>query len=425
MKLHWSIVVAAALAIGVVGFVSGFNIRQPSLVVDQVREMRAAAEALDQIALETQRDPRNVNEQLRELREEARTIRPQARGDAVTARVAAIEEHLREQNDRLESAMWATHVKARNARERLDRALLGSANPLATAYDQIKRLLRWLGPVVATSILLVIGLILWPPSRRWLARAQSVNAGPFAINIHDPASVREGVRERFKQVDDAISAAYLDKLEGADVDSLFLQLKTNIDAKFKEVGIDLANLTHRATLWVPGFTGDELVQAARYRGHPAPPNRPVIGRRFSARYGIIGRAFRLRTSQYNWDVSNEANALVRNWGLTREEARKQGDQHNSLMAFVIPSPEQDKDPLGVVYLEADGTNKLLPAKPIAELEKRVASDTDGRLAADKFAQDMIWQPLWDENKVGALAAALINLRRALDWDFKVSPGDGR
>jgi hypothetical protein len=127
-------------------------------------------------------------------------------------------------------------------------------------------LLKWLGPIVATSILIIFGLILWPPSRKWLARAQSVNAGPFTINVHDPESVREGVRERFKQVDDAISAAYIEKLDGADVEGLFIQLKTAMDERFKALGVDLAALPHRATLYVPGFTGDELVHATNIVG---------------------------------------------------------------------------------------------------------------------------------------------------------------
>jgi hypothetical protein len=45
------------------------------------------------------------------------------------ARIDALAEHLREQNDRLENATWDTHLKARESRERLDRALQASSNP--------------------------------------------------------------------------------------------------------------------------------------------------------------------------------------------------------------------------------------------------------------------------------------------------------
>jgi hypothetical protein len=207
---------------------------------------------------------------------------------------------------------------------------------------------------------------------------------------------------------------------------LFTQLKKAIDLRLKDkYNLDLNAIRHRATLWVPGLPGWELVQASKYIGHPEPENRLVVGRRFSVRYGIIGRAWRLRTTQYNWDVNNKFNALVRHWGLTLREARKQGDQHISLMAFVVPNNEIDGDPLGVVYLEATGTNALMPGRATADLELRVENDPDGRRLADVEADTEIWQPILEGDAAKHLTGALINLRRAFNWDLKIVPSDGR
>jgi hypothetical protein len=218
----------------------------------------------------------------------------------------------------------------------------------------------------------------------------------------------------------------MEKLQDIDVDYLFKRLKGAIDLQFKTAyDLDLNALRHRATLWIPGFTGWELVQATGYIGNPVPDNRSVTGRRFSVRYGIIGRAWRLRATQYNWDVNNESRALVRHWGLTLQEARKQGDQHVSLMAFVIPSNETDGDPLGVVYLEADGTNALMPSQGVDDLVKRQAGDSAGRRFADIQADSEIWQPVLHGDHAKHLIGALINLRRAFNWDLKVIAADGR
>jgi hypothetical protein len=422
--LLWLALVALALGIFFVGFAAGFNIGQPSLVAESAGEVRAAAEALDQIALEAQRDPRGVGDQLTELRTRLAAIRDRTARDAALTRLDAIEQRLREQNDRLESALWTTHEKASRVRRDLDARLDASSGLWVTGYDQIKRFLNWLGPVVVGTALIILGLFAFPGTRRWLAKAQSFSLGGFAINIHDPSSVREGVSARFQQVDDAIAEAYLDKLELTDVDGLFVSVKQDLDAQFSAIGIDLRNIKHRATLWVPGFIGNELVQAARYVGNMPPSTRPVIGRRFSVRYGIIGRAWRLGATQYNWDVNNKANALIRQWGLTRGEAGAQGIRDSSLMAFVIANSERNTDPLGVVYLEAEGINVLLP-KQIPELEKRIPGDPNGRRIADKDADELIWQPLWDTHNLDLLVRSLRRLRSAFSWDSKVAPYDGR
>ena len=420
----WLFVVFGLICL-TVGVAAGFNIRQPSLVAESVKEARAAAEQLDQVALEAQRDPRDVSEQIAALKKAADAVPTPETRESLRSRIGAVEHKLDEQSDRLETALWATHVSARKVRNRLEGQARASQDPIVTGYDQLKRLLNWLGPLVALSVLILILLVSFPGTRGWLARAKSISVAGVEINVHDPAAVREGVRERFQQVDAAISAAYLEKLNSADVDDLFVRFKSEFDKQVKSAfGVDLQAVAHRATLWVPGFTGAELVQATRYLGAVEDP-RPVVGRRFSVRYGIIGRAWRLRGTQYNWDVSNEGNTLIRHWGLTRGEARKQGTAHNSLLAFVIPSYVPEGDPLGVIYVEAAGTNQFMPGKPVEELSTRIPDDPDRRWAADKLAEDMIWKPLWDQKAVDPLVGALMNLRRAFNWDLKIISADGR
>ena len=157
---------------------------------------------------------------------------------------------------------------------------------------------------------------------------------------------------------------------------------------------------------------------------PETPERTVVGRRFSVRYGMIGRAYRLRTPLYNWDVDNKENHLVRYWGLTRGEAYKQGAHGASLLAFPIP-PDPNSDPLAIVYIEAIGKNQFMPNVTLNVLEAAAPNDPDGRVGADVLASDKIWKPLWNLNLVQPLYEALQAMKVEFNWNMPLQGKDGQ
>jgi hypothetical protein len=286
-----------------------------------------------------------------------------------------------------------------------------------------------MGPIVALTFGLLLFLLLAAAFdeqfRGRLAQLRIFSLGNLSVEFgQDVPKLRATLTQRFAEVDRAIARSYEDTIKRHDLPALFARLKAEIDKQIHGAfGVDLSSRNHRATLYVPGFAGQELVQATDYI--PAgKDSRKVIGRRFSVRYGIIGRTFRLRSAMYNWEVHNRGNALVRHWGLTRTEAFKQGSGTTSLMAFPIP-PDVTDEPVGVVYLEVEGINELMPNIPTQDLDQRVPNDPEGRLEADRLVNDEIWMPIWQANLANPVFEALKGMRAEFSWNNPLRAEDGR
>ncbi len=418
-----------AIVIGIVSFVVGASISQPMLLAQPTREVLSQADNLDRILLAELHDPRDITEDINKLKTLTAKI-PTEQGADINSAVDALSSRLAEQNSSFQQNVWKAHEAITAVRLRLTQQAYAASNPATVAYDQLRRFLKWTGPVLALGLVLAVPALIFavtnPKVRAWLARTTSVGVGPisWAGAVGDMNAVKQGIKARFDEVDDAIVKTYKDKIEKSDLEGMFKRLKAELDMQIEAAcGVRMANIRHRATMYVPGFTDEQLVQVTKYL--PAQdPERVVIGRRFSVRYGIIGRAFRLRTALYNWEVNNEGNQLVRYWGLTRGEAYKQGAEKTSLMALPIP-PDQTNDPLAIIYIEAKGSNQLMPKENPIELRQLITADPNGRTQADFLASEKIWKPLWSDNRVQPLYEALQSIKAEMNWDAPLRGQDGQ
>ena len=378
---------AVAFACGVI---AGFSVDQPLATAEPARQLLRTTDRIEQTLLTAQ--------------------------VAVSRRPGLAE---------IENSLAAARRDIRTEAETLRLLTAASGGAVVTTYDQGRLFMKWLGPTLFAGsllLLLFIAAMFHPGFRSAVGRTGSLTVGSFTFKLEDMSVVRESLRQRHSEVDRAISKTYLEKLLAQNMESLFANVKAQMNVVFKEhLGVDLDGISHRATLYVPGFFGDELVQAAGYLGAGMKFSHTGAGRRFSVRYGIIGKAWRLRHSQYNWDVNNKDRNLIRNWGLTFQEASKQDGTSKSLMAFVIPGESNQGDPLAVLYVEADGVKSLSPARASTELEQRI---DDGMVKADQLAEN-IWRKVDWHSSVTALKQALIALRREFDWDMKIVSADGR
>jgi hypothetical protein len=410
------------LAIFCLGIYLGATISQPMLLHKPAQDVLAQADQIDRALLDGLQDPRNITEDLSKLRTRIAAL-PKKEGAGIAVDVDIIAAKLADQNTTFQAQVWKAHESISNVRENLKLQGEASSGLPATIYDQLRRFFKWTGPLILFAILAFAVLLLIPGGPKWLAQVKEFAFGPISV-ARDVATVKTSISQSLGAVDAAVSTTYQEKSKKFDLDGLFARLKLELDKQFlKEFDVDLTKIAHRATLYVPGMTDEQLVQATKYL--PAPnPERPVVGRRFSVRYGIIGRAFRQRIALYNWKVDNSRNRLVRLWGLTRSEAYKQGGNATSLMALPIP-PNENTDPLGIIYLEAHGENLLMPGEAVATLEREVAADPNGRLTADKIAHDRIWGPLWAANLVQPLYEALEALKNELTWDTPLVGRDGQ
>jgi hypothetical protein len=104
----------------------------------------------------------------------------------------------------------------------------------------------------------------------------------------------------------------------------------------------------RCAIHVPDilFT-DTLYQLLDY--YPK-QERGGAGRRFSTRFGIIGRAWRLNEHQGEEAAAHSKEALIREWGMTDEEAESHSRQRPAYVCAVLH--DQRGLPLGVLFVDS-------------------------------------------------------------------------
>lgn len=419
-KTFWFVLI---LIVWTTGFFVGASISQPMLLAQPTREVLTQADDLDRVLLGELRDPRDITDELHKLKA-ATTKLPNGQGADIVAGVDLISSKLVAQNASFQQSVWKAHEAVSAVHAKLMLQAEAANDRVSVAYDQLRRFLKWTGPALALAVLFLAIAASHPSVREWLSRATTVGLGPLSVVVGNVDALKQSVKGRFTEVDAAIVATYKDKIDKFDLEGLFTRLKIEIDKQLKTAfGVEMAQVKHRATMFVPGFTNEQLVQVTKYTP-PENPERAVVGRRFSVRYGIIGRAFRLRTALYNWDVNNEQNNLVRYWGLTRTEAWKQDGRATSLLALPIP-PDQNVEPVAIVYIEAAGSNLLMPNQCPRVLEELVLNDPDGRTKADMLANDKIWMPLWNAKAVQPLYEALQAMKAEFKWDTPLEGKDGQ
>ena len=103
------------------------------------------------------------------------------------------------------------------------------------------------------------------------------------------------------------------------------------------------------------------------------PSEDKAGRRWSVRYGIIGRTWRLDHSLTETDVSTEENLLVADWGMTIDEATNWAPKMKSFTAAILRNSVGRA--IAVFYLDSTMENVLLlPEDPTTKKATKRGKD---------------------------------------------------
>jgi hypothetical protein len=427
------------------GFVAGFNVRQASLTMSSTATLLKETRDLRNFLLTAEAtQARNLDDKIAALdKASASTAALVAKTStasqnaalsdslgAVTVASTTLHKAIDSENLAYFRKINADLVGLQSIEERVRNQAEASSDWQSIYYDQFKRFLKWIG---AVSFLTIMAIALFslalcnPGFRKIIARTGTISAFGVSINLSDLQSVRASVTTRELQIETDVKSIYARTLRDSGLAAEFLRLMRQVEVIFKSNGVDLKQRKYRATLFVPGFVGQELVQATRYDGNDRVGDESKIGRRFSVRYGIIGKAWRLQTCLYYPNVQNTNNNLVRDWGFTGEEAKPYSASmptgpSASLMAFSV-SDVGDAPPLGVIYIEAEGGDQLHPANHVAKLSID-DPDKNGRSSADRFAYNEIWAKLDDAVKEN-LRKRLSRLQKLMQWNDKIQEGAGR
>ncbi len=104
----------------------------------------------------------------------------------------------------------------------------------------------------------------------------------------------------------------------------------------------------RCTVYVP----DVLFDDALYCLLDYWPKGVAAGKAYSVRYGIIGRAWRLQTSQAERVVAGDRDKLMREWGMTDQEASGHIEDQ-SFLAVLLACERTPHNPVGILFAEGE------------------------------------------------------------------------
>jgi hypothetical protein len=236
--------------------------------------------------------------------------------------------------------------------------------------------LAWPVAVVVLVIILTTqrGRLLLRPILR---RVRALNfPGGWGIELSEDAAAetKADVEGAIKTYAPALDSEF-ERL--AHTEGIFSRLETTVRTVLKEHERDAQDF--RATVHVE----DALVRNALYQLVDYWPSGKGAGRRFSVRFGILGRAWRLGRSLYAADVPLGEDALIEEWGMTRAQARTAAAGKRSFVCIVL---QHDGQRVGILFMDA---------KPVNAFEKGVE---------DRFDTDAATQEL---------GAALGRVRRAI------------
>lgn len=123
----------------------------------------------------------------------------------------------------------------------------------------------------------------------------------------------------------------------------------------------------RVTLHMPDTLQPEaLYQLVDY--YPQGPFAKTRGRRLSIRFGAIGKAWRLQRSVYSPTVPTDQEGLIKDWGMTANEAEKAGRDRQTFLAVIIT--DASKVPLGIFYMDAKPAH-LIGKKETTEISEKI------------------------------------------------------
>lgn len=226
----------------------------------------------------------------------------------------------------------------------------------------VKQAIKWVGSSNFFIVLFGVGIIYFLSNKELrneiLGRNYKWSLDVFGFKL-EPGQIDKDrflLKEQYKQIERLIGVQYVTVAKASNIKSSSRSLYVKIRSLLDDLHIPQPT---RVTFYVPSYLSESLVQITQYYGPKQFYSEKQIGRQFSIRYGIIGKAWRLQTHLINSNVSNVSNELVKAWGLTLQEARAQGTGKNSLIAFPISvthkvdinNADEQTNFLGLAYIE--------------------------------------------------------------------------
>lgn len=123
------------------------------------------------------------------------------------------------------------------------------------------------------------------------------------------------------------------------------------------------------------------------------PKRGGSGRRFSMRYGVIGRSWRLSESIGEGnafeDKKGEERTLIENWGMTKEEVAARDKNSPSYLSIILRDLEGGRHPIGVLYVDSAEIEAFGKDDIAQEIASAIERSNEVELLSKELAKVMI------------------------------------
>jgi len=347
------------------GVVSGLQTSLPSLGPIVEATTRAAAWARQKpVAGKVSIDLEELRETLKQLEKEEEGL-TMARASLVGAQ-AEVKARSATLKPMLSDAVWPDQLKSalRAGRDLL--LLLGWPLALALALVYILNSDKAKDRIAALS--------------KSLQKVSLPGGVEFTLWCED---FRQSQSETFRKFRTDVQAEY-DKLAERHTikDTLARILKDTIEPCMREIE-KTEPLNYRATIHVR----DVLLKDAYYQLVDYQPTGGNRGRAWSVRFGMVGRAWRLESDSWNGEVPGVTENLIQDWGLTRDEAQRPGNQ--TMLCCILKAGTGV--PVGALYMDAKGKHKFGSAEQMKALAGKMqkAAETSGLIAS----LEAIWEDI--------------------------------
>ena len=203
-------------------------------------------------------------------------------------------------------------------------------------------------------------------------------AGSFELefDLKRARAVEKSFRESFSAFTSAAQAEYDRQASIHQLQEVFLpEVVRHVESRLNRLPDEF-----RATVHVP----DVVFKRFLYQLLDYDPSGGGRGRRFSYRYGIIGRSWRSRHSDFDNDAQQvlsgdrtlvvqsstekmgveeeKIQAFIRGWSMTRSEAQQARRNRRSVLCVLLKVPKNGIDmPVGILYMDAEEENAFAAA----------------------------------------------------------------
>lgn len=238
---------------------------------------------------------------------------------------------------------------------------------LAASFDQISDLITGLAwpAVVLIAVVLAFTNRGQRLLRPVLRRIRTI-AGPGGFALELTAEAAAATKADVEGAIAEFSSALRDEFDRlAYAEDVRHRLRATVNAVLEDHDLPDGH-EYRATVHVrDALYGDALYQLVDYT-----PGGGGAGRRFSTRFGMLGRSWRLERSDYQDDVPTTTEQLISKWGMTQEQAEVAARGRRS---FVCGLLRHEGGLVGILYMDAKPARAFpadipdrLDASPLAE-----------------------------------------------------------